>query len=205
MRLTRRLAAAVGIVLLCGAGGVSTAGESRADPAITPADIDPLAVSLDDIKAISGGGYLNSAVSDQPVSGPAADPGGACQLALSSEADPAVFGTGWTAFRYVDTTGSNIYLRQAIGVYPDPAKAQDLYDELDSGLRACALTGTGKIAIASLKPNGATWLEPGDRPCAEAARVVKNVLFRVGSCRQEPAAAVMAVAEQISARINAKA
>lgn len=202
---TRSAVAAVGIAASLCVAGLGTAAESQADPSITPADLDGLVVSFDDIKAISGGGYLNSAVSQQPIAAPSADPGGPCELALRTEGDPSVFGTGFTAFRYVDTTGSNIYLRQAIGVYPDPDKARDAYDQFDDGLKACAMTRTGTVAIASLKPSSVTWLEPGDRPCAEAARVVKNVFFRVGSCRQEPAAAVMAVADQISARINAKA
>lgn len=206
MRHTTRIAAAaVGVAISFGTCIVGMAGPANADPMITPADIDPLAVSFDDIKALSGGAYLNYAVSQQPVAAPSPDAGGPCELALRTEADPAVFGANSTAFRYVDTTGSNIYLRQAIAVYPDPAKAQDAFDQLDAGLKACALSRTGKVAIASLKPSSATWLEPGDRPCAEVARVVKNVFFRVGSCRQEPAGPVMAVADQISARINAKA
>ena len=209
MKPTQRTAAvAVGAAVafaLCGA-----VSESHADPADPPAPglvnagaIDTLLVSLEDIKAIpGGGGFSDSVVSQQPTASPAADPGGPCELALSGTADPAGFGTNWTAFRYADITGSNIYLRQSVGVYPDPGAAEDAFAGLVAGLKSCALSRTGSVAIASLTGSATTWLEPGDRPCAEVARVVKNVFFRVGSCRLEPAAAAVSVANQISGRIT---
>ncbi len=175
---------------------------SAAEPTagVSPTDIDTLIVPIDQITPRMD----NTTVQNVPAPSPATAQG------APSPADPCyfdalrpdaaeLFGTGVQAFRDVNYSGvSNIFVKQAIAVYPDAAAAAAVVGRLTDGLSACR--ASGGVTIGNLGPAGASW---SGSICADEARAVRNVAIRVQACHMDsPAGVASTVADAISAKVN---
>lgn len=203
MRMRKSFAAA-GIAAAC---AIAVAGVSAADPTsgVSPADIDSLIVPIDQITPRMD----NTGVQKVPAPSPATAQGGPnptdpCYVNALRPNAAEVFGTGVQAFRDVNYSGvSNIFVNQAIGVYPDAAAAAAVVGRVTDGLAACRASGLGGLNIGNVSPAGAAW---SGSICADEARAVRNVVIRVQACHMDgPAALASTVADAISAKINSAA
>ncbi len=199
---TRQWLAAVGVVAAC---GMAPAGLSGAEPAngVSPAAIDSFIVPIAEITPR----MENTAVQNAPAPSPppakgGPTPGDPCYFDALRPDAAELFGTGVQAFRDVNYSGvSNIFVNQAIAVYPDAAAATAVVGRLTDGLSACR--ASGGVTIANLSPAGASW---AGSACADEARAVRNVAIRVQACHMDaPAGVVSTVADAISAKVNSAA
>ena len=199
---TRQWLAAVGVIAAC---GMAASGMSAAEPTngVSPTAIDTLVVPIEQITPR----MENTAVQNAPAPSPPAakggpTPGDPCYFDALRPDAAELFGTGVQAFRDVNYSGvSNIFVNQAIAVYPDAAAAAAVVGRLTDGLSACR--AAGGVTIGNLSPAGASW---AGSVCADAARAVRNVAIRVQACHMDaPDGVVSVVADAILAKVSSTA
>jgi len=189
---------------LTAAGAVAAAGMSAAEPTagVSPADIDSLIVPISQITPRMDNTAVQKVPSPSPATAQGApNPADPCYVNALRPDAAELFGTGVEAFRDVNYSGvSNIFVNQAIGVYPDSAAAAAVVGRLTDGLSGCRASGLGGLNIANLGPAGAAW---SGSICADEARAVRNVVIRVQACHMDgPAGVASTVADAITAKVN---
>ena len=198
---TRQWLAAVGVIAAC---GIAASGTSTAEPTsgVSPAEIDSLIVPIDQITPRMD----NTSVRQDPTPSPPPAKGGpnpadSCYFDALQPDAAELFGTGLQTFRDVNYSGvGNIFVNQAIGVYPDATAAAGVVGRLTNGLSACRASGPAGLTIGNLGSVRAAW---SGSICADEARAVRNVVIRVQACHMDnPAGVVAAVAEAVSAKVN---
>lgn len=128
------------------------------------------------------------------------EPLGTCFFIHSMVNDAAVFGSP-LAFRQIRDDGmSNLYLIQAIGVYPDAASAQVAYQVIAEAVDECRSSEQGAhVTFGEVTDTSMAW---STSHCGGHDQVVTNVLVRVDTCRVgHPSTLTTLVAQGIAEKI----
>ena len=180
---------------------------SAADPTpgVSPDAIDTLILPIDQAKPRMD--YTTVAQAPSPSTstdkgGP--NPAAPCYYDALQPDAAELFGGGLQAFRDVRYTGAgNVFINQAIGVYPDAAAAAAVVGRFTDGLSACRASAPAGLTVGSLDPAGAAWW---GSICADEVRAVRNVVIRVQACHMnDPAGDVASVVDAISAKVTGAA
>ena len=139
----RELLAAVALLTCCALGGAPAAGAS-------PAAADPLVLSVEEVRAITGNADLSpGAPLDQPAGQHQYDGQYPSECRAVFDQDVA-FSGGFTDFRSVTYSGpADRSVTQAVAVYPDSFAARAALTALGSGLKACSELGVPNMAVTT--------------------------------------------------------
>lgn len=213
MRLSARSVSVVMLAAVAMASACSPAPESQgAPPTGTPfpaGQIDALPVPVDKMPLVGETVHRDGQPETEQKPQPSASaPDGPCGLLDVGFNDVAVFGGDPLAFRSLRNSGfSNVYVGQAVGVYPDVATAETVFKKLVDGANDCKAAG-GDTSVTTLEPAALAWQrswgtnDAGPTMLADQARLVQNVVVRVVVAQFEQSPQIAAgITDQIAAKI----
>jgi hypothetical protein len=171
--------------------------------AADPAAVDPLVISVEDVRAIAGNNDLTP--------GPMLDaPGGQHQFDAQYPSQchavfnqDVAFSPGFSDFRSVTYTGpADRAVTQAVAVYPDEKAARAALTTLGSSLKACSELAVPDLTVTTQVLDSKTFALC-QAQCATLYRAAGPVLIGVNAVRFGDSDRIAtAVLQQISTRVN---
>ncbi|GHF37659.1 hypothetical protein GCM10018790_14160 [Kitasatospora xanthocidica] len=175
-------------------------------------------LSPDDVSGLAGTTVVAGPRTGEPPAELTAEPS-SCAAAVGP-ATRTVYGNDWTAFlaaTYEDAAGVGDYtVTQAVGLYPDTAKAGTAYRALTDGIEGCptavrtdqdGTTSTWNYSSDTTGPDAIAWTSrqyAGDGwSCYRQARLKGRALLQVALCQAgDGKAAAAAIADRFAAGVK---